>query len=71
MGIIEIVLTIIAWRKGWKWISIFPMTTAVIIGTIIGFNNPDSYVNHPFDLIWIDGIAIIILIFMCFKEPSK
>ena len=67
MGLIQIILTIIAWRKGWKWRSLFPMIAAFTIGVIIAFNSP--YIDM-FEYIWIDVIAIIILIFMCFKKPS-
>ena len=65
MGIIEIILTIIAWEKGWKWSSLIPMFGAFIIGIIFGLAG--IAINY---LIFVDISAVIALVIMSFKSPD-
>jgi hypothetical protein len=37
MLIIEIILTIFVWRKGWRWWSLLPAALGLLIGFIIGY----------------------------------
>ncbi len=66
MLIIEIILTIFAWKKGWNWYSLIPLCLAFLIGLIVGLSgglNPS--------IILIDVMAIIALIFMVAKGPTS
>jgi hypothetical protein len=66
MGILEIILTIFAWRNGWKWLSIIPVCTGFVLGFLLGLSG-----IAPLQAIWLDVIAIIVLIIMCIKKPNK
>jgi hypothetical protein len=74
MLIIEIILTIFAWRNGWKWLSLLPIGIALLIGISVGFGigvaggNPN--VSLP-GLSLIDIAAIIVLIVMVSKKPKS
>jgi predicted exporter len=70
MLIIEILLTIFAWRKGWRWFSLIPVATAFSIGLMFGFSQIEPGVNG----IFIDILAMIALILMIIypkKEQKK
>lgn len=74
MLILEIILTIIAWRKGWKWLSLVPMAMPIIIGffTGVGIGLSGGSVDEiPGFMIIFDIIAVIALIIMCFKSPKS
>jgi len=32
----QIILTVVAWNNGWRWLALIPMASAFIIGFIIG-----------------------------------
>ncbi len=73
MFIIEIVLTIFAWRKGWKWYSLLPLGSVILIGLLIGFSVGISGGNFSYIKIFgpiLDIIAIIILIILNIKGPK-
>lgn len=73
MLIIEIVLTVFAWRKGWKWLALLPMGLALIIGALIGFAIGTSGGNVTGATgfgIALDVFAIIALIIMMAKPPK-
>ena len=40
--ILEIVLTIIVWKKGWKWYALIPYGSAIVIAFFIGWVNEHS-----------------------------
>ena len=65
MGIIEIILAVFAWRKGWKWMSLIPISVALVIGFICGLSG-----GSPSDVIFVDVLAIVALGIMCFKKPD-
>jgi len=65
MGILEIILTIIAWRNGWKWKAIIPICLGFTLGFLLGLSGV-----APLEAIWLDIIAIIALTIMCFKKPN-
>lgn len=70
MLIVEIILTIVAWQRGWKWIALIPVGIAFFIGMAIGANSSDPV--DPLSVIWIDVLAIIALVLMLiFKPQSK
>lgn len=70
MIIIEIILTIFAWRNGWKWLSLIPMGSAILIGFFIGLgagmSGGDS--SSLVGLFMFDIAAIIALIVMVSKK---
>ena len=68
MLIIEIILTIFAWRKGWKWLSLIPIVVAFCIGIIIGLSGGTTDLTSY--IIW-DFLAIVILILMNITTPNK
>lgn len=73
MLLIEIILTIFVWRKGWRWISLLPIGIALFIGLFMGFgirvSNGD--VNEAIGLGFIlDVLAIIALIIMLTIKPK-
>lgn len=73
MLIIEIILTVFAWRKGWKWLALLPVGIALLIGFIIGFSvgfSGGDVSTLGNGVIFIDVMAIIALIIMIVKGPK-
>jgi hypothetical protein len=71
--IIEIILTIVAWNRGWKWLALIPLGVGVLLGLIIGLIG-GSMGSTAEDLSWVvvfDAIVIIALIIMCFVKPKS
>lgn len=60
--ILEIILTVTAWRKGYGALALLPLAFAIGIGFIVGSANPESVDWLGF--IWIDILAIVALIIM-------
>lgn len=75
MLIIEIILTVVAWYKGWKWLSLIPVGVALLLGVFVGMSVGLSGGTDVSGAIVIDILAIIALIVMCVKgkkeEPTK
>jgi len=74
MLILEIILTIFAWRKGWRWLALLPMGIALLIGFIIGLSigaNGGDVTSIGGGAIIIDVMAIIALIIMLVKGPKS
>jgi len=79
--IIEIVLTILAWNRGWKWLALLPVGIALAIGFCMGLGigaSGGSVSDVQGIAVVFDIIAIIALIIMCVKgkkpkeeEPTK
>jgi len=72
MLIIETILTIFAWRNGWKWYSLLPIGITFCLGFIIGFAITLSGGTTE-NLEWlgvVDIFAIIALIIMVSKKPK-
>ena len=59
--VLEIMLTISAWRKGYKGFALLPVGIALFAGFLIGYSNPGS---DALSFIWIDILAIVILVVM-------
>jgi len=67
--IAEIILTIFAWKAGWKWLALIPVGVAFLIGFVIG-TQLDSTASLT-GLSWFSlfDVAVIgILIFMIVKK---
>ena len=67
MLIIEIILTIFAWRKGWNWLALIPVGVAFCIGLIIGASG--TPVTDVMSVIIWDILAIIALVVMVSVNP--
>ena len=65
--IAEIILTVFAWRKGWKWRALLPVGIAFGIGLIIGASGGGVTEG----IIFIDVAAVIALIVMVSKAPKS
>jgi len=65
--IAEIILTIFAWRAGWKWLSLLPVGIAFAIGLAIGASGGEISAG----VIFVDIAAVIALIIMLVKPPKK
>lgn len=66
--IAEIILTIFAWRNGWKWLSLIPVGAAIFLGFILGLSVGTTVDLYNF--IWIDILAIIALVVMVSKKKE-
>jgi len=67
--IAEIVLTVLVWQKGWKWLSLIPVISALLIGLMFGIVG-GSLIVSPW-IILIDVLAVIALIVMLNITPKK
>ena len=70
--IAEIILTVFAWRNGWKWLALLPIGICMMIGFCVGFiigsnGGNTSDISGVFIL---DIMAIIVLIIMVSKEKK-
>lgn len=62
MLLLEIILTVIAWKRGYKALALIPLAFAVFIGLIIGASNPELAESDDWlSFIWIDVLAIVAL----------
>ena len=71
--IIEIILTVLAWRKGWKWYALIPLAAALLVGFLIGMSVGASggSVNDVKGItIFLDIIVTLILVFMSVRGPK-
>lgn len=71
--ILEIMLTISAWRKGYKALALIPVGLALLTGFLIGTNNPElAESGDIFGFIWIDILTVVVLIIMIVfaKKPE-
>ncbi len=61
--LIEIALTVAAWRRGWRACALVPISLAVIAGILIGVPyGPDADFGEVFPLtVVVDGATIIAL----------
>lgn len=72
--IIEIILTIVAWRKGWRYKSLIPMGSALVIGFLLGFGvglSGGSLASVSGLAITLDVLAVIALIVLCVVKPKQ
>jgi predicted MFS family arabinose efflux permease len=72
--IIEILLTIAVWRKGWKGWALLPAGISLALGFVLGFSigasggRPEEWIGLG---LIIDGISIMALIIMVTRNPKK
>lgn len=70
----EIILTIFAWRKGWKWFALIPLGVALSLGFLLGMaiGGGGGTIDDVRGLtIVLDIIVVIILIVMNVKSPKS
>ena len=65
--IAEIILTIVAWNKGWKWLSLIPIGISFLIGVMLGLSGFTSL--GPFAIF--DILAIIALVVMVSNPKTQ
>lgn len=70
--ILEIIMTIIAWRRGWKWRALLPsaiiLGSAFILGLLAGaIAGPNTKPPEGFDILF-DVVDIAVLIIMVVKS---
>lgn len=68
---LEILLTVVAWFRGWKWKALFPLAIVVLIGIFVGIGAGAS--GGTGDLSWLillDFIVTGALAAMCFVTPK-
>lgn len=70
MLIIEIILTIVAWGRGWRWLSLIPLGSLMLLAILIGLSIPLA-LSNPLQFIWLDVLAIIALIIMIAQPRRK
>ena len=74
MLIIEIILTIFAWKNGWKWLSLIPIGAALLLGLfmgiVIGASGGDITTTNGL-AIFLDISAIIALIILVSRKPKS
>jgi hypothetical protein len=73
--ILEIILTIFAWRRGWNWLALLPvgivLALAFLIGLSVGASGGDASTVIGIALI-LDISAIIALVIMiCIPKKEK
>jgi len=73
MLLIEIILTIFVWRKGWKWWSLLPVGIAFLAGILIGMGAgmAGGNIDNIGPAVLLDLFAIIALIVMLVKGPKE
>lgn len=65
---IEIMMTVAAYRRGYKGLALLPLGFAILAGAFISMNNPEiDILNY----VWIDILAIVILGVMIFAGKSE
>ena len=64
---LQIILTIVAWYRGWKWYSLLPMACAFVIGFFIGLSGGQDVKSAA---LIADGLAVVALIVMCVVKPK-
>ena len=71
LSIVIIILTIIAWKRGWKWQSLFPWVFFTFIGLIIAFLGPGTEKAATLTKAVTEVLLLIVLIIMCAKGKKR
>jgi hypothetical protein len=70
--ILEIILTIIAWQRGWKWKALIPVTAAFIMGIFLAtISIATGNIPNPSSTVMWDIMAVIALIILCSIKPKE
>lgn len=72
--LLEVILTIAAWLRGWKWRSLIPLGSLLLMGftmgMILGSLGVDPMVFTPAG-IFLDFLGVVALIIMVIVKPKK
>ncbi len=70
--ILQILLTVLTWKKGWKWFSLIPISASFIIGIVYGLTSSIQGIEAPrYYFLILDSISTIVLGIMYFYPPKK
>lgn len=69
--IIEIILTVVAWTKGWRFKALIPVAGCLAIGLFLGAIIATIGGTIPAGLFIFDIIAVIVLIVMICNPPKN
>jgi hypothetical protein len=64
---VEIVLIVVAWRRGWGWKALQPLAAMVAFGFLAGILNANIDFEAPNALLLDICVVIPWLVFMCVK----
>ncbi len=59
MGIIEIILTVVAWRKGWHVIALLPVVVALVVGALMVLGGAPDSVLYVCDIVLIGVLGVM------------
>jgi len=71
--IFQIILTIIARNRGWRWLSLIPIAVGLVLGFLIGAIGISMGYSIE-DLRWsiiLDLLLYAVLIYMCLKPKQN
>lgn len=74
MFILQIILTVIAWFRGWKWYALIPLTIGIITSLLMKyiFVNPSNAINMKLFASIITVVINLVLLLLCIiKKPIK
>jgi hypothetical protein len=68
--LLEIYLTVRAFKAGWKALALLPMGLALAAGIGVGINAPELVRTAPFALVAVDLLAVAVLGAMCARQKA-
>lgn len=72
MFLLELILTIVAWIRGWKWRALIPVGSVLVVGFLVGFGAGMAGGNVDLSgFVFLDIAAIIALIVMSIVKPKS
>ena len=74
MLILQLILSAIAWFRGWKWYALIPFTVGIIITLLIKYiliNLSNAMTMKLVASISTVVINLVLLMFCIFKKPTK
>jgi hypothetical protein len=72
--IIEIILTVFAWRNGWKWRSLFPLIIGYLTAIVLGITLALLNMSNQADIImygWILNSGMLLSLVMMILIPRN
>ena len=66
--LLGIILTVIAWKKGWRWKSLFPWAFCILLGLIVAFLGPGNEGAATLTKVITEILLLTMLIAMCVKK---
>lgn len=76
MIILEIILTIIAWIRGWRWKALLPLGSVLVIGFIVGaIMGTQGYtiddIQNQGWIVFIEVIGFLAMLIMAIVPPKE